>query len=109
MRILVLSIALFIFSVSTALAEVFLIGYAVKSNAILEMPYATSKRALLYLAKTKRYHPVIVMDIDKRIDNDYRCIVLGILDSNDNTRLIGFFLDEQLHNKFLEQWRLEQE
>lgn len=109
MKILMSVLVFFILSVSNVFAEVFLIGYAAKSNAILEMPYATSKRALLYLAKTKRYHPVIVMDIDKRIDNDYRCIVLGILDSNDNPRLIGFFLDEQLHNKFLEQWRLEQE
>ena len=52
------------------------------------MPYATSKRALLYLVKTKRYHPVIVMDINKQIDDDYRCIVLGIIDNNDNPRII---------------------
>ena len=66
----------------------FLVGYAAKSRATLEMPYATSKRALLYLVKTKRYHPVIVMDINKRIDDDYRCIVLGIIDNNDNPRII---------------------
>ena len=88
---------------SNSFAEVFLVGYAAKSRAILEMQFATSKSSLLYLVKTKHYHPVIVIDINKRIDDDYRCIVLGIHDNNGNQRKIWFLLDKQLHNKFLEQ------